>query len=152
MHNPIPRDLPQRVRTLQAIWFALVIASAIILAVFWYLRDEVRLAGPWQEDFSIALILAGVGLLLTLLAFVIPNPVAAQVLPGHRPSFATYQVAWLVRVALLEGATQMQGVAYLLEGEWGSLALGGAILLILLGSMPTRDAATRWLQRAGLDH
>lgn len=152
MHHPIPHDLPQRVRTLQVIWFALFLASAVLLVVFWYLRDEAKVMGPWKENFSIALILAGIGLVLTLLAFIIPKHVADQVLPGHRPSFQTYQVAWLVRVALLEGATQMQGVAYLLEGESGSLILGGALLLLLLGAMPSRDTATRWIQREGHAH
>jgi hypothetical protein len=145
----IPRDLPQRVRVLQLIWIALIAMSALILGVFWYLRDEAKFQVeiPPNLPVSLSLIAVSIGLLLALLAFTIPDPVAHQVRPTMKPSFETYQVACLIRGALLEGGIVLQAVAYLLEGEWWSLAVGGALLLFLIGAVPTRDTATRWIHR-----
>jgi hypothetical protein len=119
----------------------------LALGLFWYLRDEQKLVIEWREDVPLALILAGVALVLVVLSLILPDHLAHQVHPEMRPSFNGYQVACLIRGAFLEAAVIMQAVAYLIEGEWWSLALGGSIALLLLGAMPTRDTATRWIHR-----
>src|SRR5262245_30408921 len=109
----IPRDLPQRVRVLQLVWIALIVLSAMMLGVFWYLRDEAKFQVdiPPNLPVSLALIAAGVGLVLAFLAFTIPDPIAHQVRPTMKPSFETYQVACLIRGALLEVGIVLQAIA-----------------------------------------
>jgi hypothetical protein len=143
----IPRDLVQRVRVLQMIWVALLVMCLLALGLFWYLHDQQMLVIEWREDVPIALILAGAALVLVVLSLILPDYLAHQIHPEMRPSFNGFQVACLVRGALLEAAVIMQAVAYLIEGEWWSLALGGSIALLMLGALPTRDTATRWIHR-----
>lgn len=139
----LPADLDQRVKVLQTIWLALVAGTVTLLGVFYFLRQQPDFALRVAAPVPLAAIFAGVGGLLAVLAFVVPERIAAH----QEPSFGVFQTARIVQGALLESAGVLQGVAYLLEGQPWSLGVGGLMVLLLLFVTPTRNAATRWLQR-----
>ncbi len=58
-----------------------------------------------------------------------------------------YQTELIIKLALLEGAAFFNGVAYLLEINWWSLAAMGALLAVMCFSFPTRPRITRWIER-----
>lgn len=159
----VPSNLPQQVRVLQQIWLALTMGLVAACVVFWYLREQKVLEeqrpvgnGPPVvlpadehgdvhdplEEVPLAGILAGVGGLTLLLGLILPPQLGAK-MPA---TFAAYQSQAIIQAALFEGAGMMQGIAYLLEGQWWSLALAGVCILFLIFTMPTRDSATRWIQ------
>jgi len=141
----IPPDLPQRVKVLQTIWFALVFGTAMALVVFYLLRAY-GVFQPAVDGFPLAPVFAAIGGVLVVLAFVVPDRAAAQ----QPVSLGAYQASRIVQGGLLEGAGFLQGIAYLLEGQAWSLALGALPVALLVALTPTQLSATRWLQRRSM--
>jgi hypothetical protein len=58
-----------------------------------------------------------------------------------------YQTQMLVGAALVEGASFLSLIAYLLEGEWFSLLLAGLLLVVLIAKFPSHAGFALWLER-----
>ena len=58
-----------------------------------------------------------------------------------------YQVRFIVACALLEGAGYFNGAAYLIEGQWSSLAMIAALAAGMLLLLPTPGRMRGWLER-----
>ncbi len=63
----------------------------------------------------------------------------------------TYQTEHIVKMGILEGAAFFNGVAYMTEQFWWSLAAMGLIELLMLFRFPTRSKITAWIERKTLN-
>jgi hypothetical protein len=61
--------------------------------------------------------------------------------------YGLYQIQLIVGDAMLEGATFLQLIAYLLEGQPWSLAVAGLLVALLLLRTPVRTRVERWVER-----
>lgn len=76
-----------------------------------------------------------------------PTPVE-KVSPDDETNrwWGLYLTTHIVRCAILEGAAFLQGVAYLVEGNLFSLALGIGLLIVLAMQWPRREPIDRWVE------
>jgi hypothetical protein len=61
-----------------------------------------------------------------------------------------YQVEHIIKMAILEGAAFFNGVAYMLEKFWWSLAAMGFIVFLMLIQFPSRSKINAWIERRTL--
>ena len=61
--------------------------------------------------------------------------------------FSGYQMAHIIRSAILEGAAFFATATYLLEGLWWSLVVAVVLLLYILAGFPTRSRAEDAVER-----
>jgi hypothetical protein len=66
-----------------------------------------------------------------------------------------YSGAMLLRYALCNGGGFANLIAYLVAGQWWSLAIAGGLWLVMLAMFPTRTKVEHWLENrrieAGMD-
>lgn len=66
--------------------------------------------------------------------------------PDEKSLCAAYQTRLIVAAALVEGAAFMFLIAYMIEGNWISLAAGVACLVLLAAKFPTENGVRRWME------
>jgi hypothetical protein len=62
----------------------------------------------------------------------------------------TYQVEHIIKMAIIEGAAFLNGVAYMLEKHWWNLAVMGLIVFLMLIRFPSHSKITAWIERRTL--
>jgi hypothetical protein len=62
----------------------------------------------------------------------------------------TYQTERIIRLAVIEGAAFFNGMTYLTEKVWWSLAAMGLAILLMLIGFPTRHQIDAWIERQTL--
>jgi hypothetical protein len=77
----------------------------------------------------------------------LPLSANAAELENVVPLAASYLTRLIIGDALLEGAAFFNLVAYLIEQQVFSLAVAGALLLIILAQFPSLSRLTDWVER-----
>ncbi len=62
----------------------------------------------------------------------------------------TYQTERIIKLAIIEGGAFFNGVAYMTEKVWWSLAAMGLAILLMLIGFPTRSQINAWIERRTL--
>jgi hypothetical protein len=58
-----------------------------------------------------------------------------------------FQTRLIIGFAMLEGAAFLQAIAYMVEGQLFSLAIGLALVLVMAMAFPTRSRLENWIER-----
>jgi hypothetical protein len=121
------------------------LASGVIFAVVAFI--SVRQNQPPGEPFlaNYAAGCAGLFLLLRLAVLGIITRRRNASPRDLRTLLRLYQTRLIVGLAILEGAALFNAVAYLIAGQWWSLAVVGVLLALMLTSFPTRMGIEQWL-------
>ena len=108
----------------------------------------------------------GLGIVLLIMSFIVPNVVATRVLrgasapapdgtqksgppPGEGVTAANaFRTSAIISAAFVEGAAFFAGVAYLIEQSPIALGVCGALLAALVLRFPTRGRIDRWIAQA----
>lgn len=139
----------QFVRVAQIIAVAMIVAVVVFGIVGVVVSGKFSGAKVEEQEQIISLVMAAASLPELLAFFFVPQLVTEERLKrvGHvRTSnvleeFKPYQTKLsqtVVQFALLEGASLMNIVAYIMEKNWWSLGISGAFVLIMLTNFPTR--------------
>lgn len=67
------------------------------------------------------------------------------------PLTMAYQTVLIIRSALLEGGAFFALVSYMIERQTSSLVVAGALILLILGGMPTRSKIEEAIERERRD-
>jgi hypothetical protein len=59
---------------------------------------------------------------------------------------AIYQTGTIIAAAPLEGASFFNLIAYLIEGQWPSLAIAGVLIALMAALFPTRERVLAWIE------
>lgn len=158
---------PAQVLTMQIISGALLVGVVIFLGMAVFIVAQ---NGPMNRQADVPLITylaVGFFAIQLILWQVVPNVmVNAQLLriasgtwtpppnwPSHDPRYSTdearlvglYQTRLIIGAALLEGAAFFACIAFLLEGDYVSLFVAGVLILLMVGTFPTRQRVQSWL-------
>ncbi|MFV0444525.1 MAG: hypothetical protein ACK5Q5_13225 [Planctomycetaceae bacterium] len=140
--------IEQRVRVLQ------IIAGALVMGVVLFLVVAIAVLGALRktsagEQFS--LIAAGFAIAAWVLHLVLPGAMANAAASGDKSAFVEklctiYQGKTIIALALLEGAAFFNVCALLVEHNWWSLVVIGALLLQMLFEFPTVTRVRQWIE------
>jgi hypothetical protein len=144
----------QRLRTMQIVAAALIAAPLFLFVVALLVRAQgvgAQPAVPIVSYVGIAFALVEV-----LVFMIFPNRAAAaacrkgplQAAADSQDLFlcGVFQTRLVIGFALLEGAAFLQGIAYILEGQSFSLAIGLTLVLIMAFLLPTRSKLESWME------
>ncbi len=156
MPDPNIKDSRQMVLVIQIIAFALLMGVGTFLLITIFLTQGQQ---PKQGQLAYmgigmaVLALVGQGFVRLQLDFSKVkqesfDPRSDEALLAFAP---VYQTEVIIKLALLEGAAFMNGVAYLLEVQWWSLAAMGALLAFMGLKFPSRSRITNWIERRTVD-
>jgi hypothetical protein len=140
----VPTDLFPRLRIFRFIWFAATGVLALALVAVGVLCEP---GNPESAGRTLSVVGLIVAPIWAVLAFVLPDWQAARSYPNLSGTFELYRAGRFIEAGYLLGAGAIQVFAYRDDGQWWSLALGGALVLLMLAFTPTRDRAVRWFQR-----
>lgn len=147
MSNPITTP-EQAVRAMQ------IIAGALIMGVVTFGLVAVFIIGALDEPAD-GIIFSAVGAAFASGAFVMHLVVPGMMTASSRGDAAalddsslyqTYQVRMIVGLALLEGAAFFNIIAAIVEHNWWSLAIAGALVLWMLAMFPTTTRVKHWVE------
>lgn len=129
-----------------------VIAGALLLGVLTFAAIAVFLVQfgsmPLHDGHPIvSMIMAGFAFIQLIAAGVVP-PLVGQVSIGATISdlIMTYRTRLILRYALCEGGCFANLVAYIVEGQWWTLAIVAALVFVLLTMFPTRTSLEHWIE------
>ena len=156
MSEPNPKDPRQMVLVIQIIAIALIMGVATFMVMALLINQ-----GQQPKQGQLAYLGIGMaGLALVGQAFFrlgvdlgkvdreTFDPCSDEALLAFAP---VYQMELIIKLALLEGAAFMNGVAYLVEIRWWSLAAMGALLAVMCLKFPTKGRITTWIERRTID-
>ncbi len=167
--------LPPRLFVMRIILFALVMGALVFLGVVVFLRNAPNAQPPQNATAPLLTYLGiGFGLVMFVMHLFFPRVVVANTRRAiargtWNPSgprnpltpeqirqlgdvgllLALYQSQMIIGLALLEGATFFNLIAYLLEGDPSSLAVAGLLLVAMLWQFPTRTGLENFLVEQG---
>ncbi|MCA9068092.1 MAG: hypothetical protein KDA84_04180 [Planctomycetaceae bacterium] len=75
------------------------------------------------------------------------DPLADEVFMALAPN---YQVELIIKLALLEGATFFNIIAYQMERQWWTLAIVVLLLVLIAAKFPTISVIQQWIERQTL--
>jgi hypothetical protein len=145
---------------MQIITAAIAMGSLIFLLFALVIRADGNMPEPPETP-----VLSYVGVGFAVMAFlavaIIPNRVAlsglkhftrgqGRVLDTNEEAIelcALYQTGLIVGLAILEGATLLQIIAYLLEGQQLSLIVTATLLMGIILQFPIRQRVAAWIER-----
>lgn len=152
MNGPDSTSTLARVRTMQIIAGAILAGLLIFLGIAVLIRAQGGGPPPVQDRLPVLTLMAGAMLVANgMLALLLPKHNGKQQtrkLAAERPEaaeddtgtlLAFYQTQLIIRLALLEGAGFLGGIAYLTEGHPAALGVAGLVVLLMLVSFPTAD-------------
>lgn len=153
MNTYIPPDITKDVRGMQ------VLAGALMLGLMVFAGIAVFVIGPKPGESLVAAVMAGMVLIELPLFFILPQT-ALKREPGDKfdvqKELGRYSGAMLMRYALCEGAAFVNIVAYIVAGQWWSLAVAGLMWLVMVAMFPTQTKVEDWLEnrqeQAGMDY
>ncbi len=128
------------VRSLQIIFFALLLGQLTVFAVLWFVIEPPAEPGIYQSPLDFAFI--GIAVALQIGSFVAVQKIieSARGRADFDVKLSTYRVAQLARFALLEGSVLICLVGYFfLTANQILLALAAAGIAIFITKMPFRD-------------
>lgn len=148
MNNPL-QTAEHCVRVAQIIAVAMILAVVVFGIVGVVVSGQFPGANVEEQEQIISLVMAAASLPELLAFFFVPQMVTEELLQRSRhmrtstvsEEFMSYQAKFfqtVVQFALLEGASLMNIVAYIIEKNWWSLGISGAFVLIMLTNFPTR--------------
>jgi hypothetical protein len=131
-----------------------IIAGALIMGVVMFALIATLALGALNEAPSntmIAYIGAGFAVMVVAAHLVVPEAVKAAALKATSDRDAEflcgiYQTRMIIALALLEGAAFFNIVALMIAHTWWSLAIAGALLLLMLARFPTRTSIEHWIE------
>jgi hypothetical protein len=143
-----PFDLGQRVRVMQILAVALVLGVVVFAGIVFVTG---ALNQPPQGGF-LSFFGGGVAAVMIVLHFVVPGIMANNA--AQESSAASdedrwcgmYQVKLIIGMAMLEGAAFLNLVACMAEHNWWSMAVTGALVLLMLLQFPTRTRVEQWIE------
>ena len=115
--------------------------------------------GSWDLGLDKPLTSVGLVVAFGILAarIIVPGVITAQMLrqlarrdskePDWKDLFGVYQTTLIIKAAMLEGATFLLVITYMVEHSPWSLALAVVFLLLLLMHMPTPLRVDDWIER-----
>jgi len=115
--------------------------------------------GNWDLGLDKPMTCAGLVVAFSILAarIILPGVITAHMLgqlarreskePDWKDLFGVYQTTLIIKAAMLEGATFLLLVMYMLEHSPWTLALAVVFLLLLLMHMPTPSRVDDWIER-----
>jgi hypothetical protein len=119
--------------------------------------------GSWDLGLDKPLTCVALAVAFGILAarIILPGVVTAQMLrqlarreskePDWKDLFGVYQTTLIIKAAMLEGATFLLLVMYMLEHSPWTLTLAMAFLVLLLMHMPTPSRIDDWIERQSLE-
>lgn len=141
-------DIKQQVAVMQ------IIAGALMMGVVMFAGIVVVIGGLNQPSTGIFMGLMGAGfaVMAMVLHIVVPNAMARQGLADMSSNSAAsefvsvYQGKLIVGLALLEGAAFFNLICCIIEHNWWSMAIAGALLSWMLFAFPTRSRVEHWIE------
>lgn len=149
-------DVSQAVRTMQ------IIAGALMIGVMLFtIVAVVAHGGRARNDIFLPLLFVLITVPAIIARFIVPmmlvdfyrRKIVAAVQDGELKSsadvaarlFGVYQTKLIISLALLEGGAFLNNVAYIVAGQWWSLATAGILLLMMAIQFPTRNRLEYWV-------
>lgn len=148
MSHPVSSP-EQSVRVMQIIAGALVMGAISFAAVAVFVRLAVQ--NP-DEGWTVSSLGAFGAAMMLSAQLVVPNAISRSIAPkqesvASNSSFCTaYLSGLMVGLALLEGAAFFNLVAYIIEGNWWSLAITGVLVFAMLAKFPTSTRVQHWIE------
>ncbi len=146
--------LETHLRALRTVIAGLLAGAAVLATVAVVVRMQGQMP-PTPAVPIMSYVAVGMGVIMLAARAVVPSAKTAgarKTLPADvevplRRWLGLYQTQMIVGAALLEGATFMFFISYLVEGVPWTLA-GGALFWLLLAVLqfPTRDGVERWVE------
>jgi len=142
-------DIPeQTIRTMQ------IIAGALVSGVVFLGLVAVFAVGALNEPPSgqlISVMAAAMALFAFGTHLVVPRIVARQAVANVDPNDVTalcgvYQTQLIIGLAILEGMAFFNVITCIIEHNWWSLAVAGALVLWMLLAFPTRTRVAQWIE------
>ncbi|HWP82523.1 MAG TPA: hypothetical protein VNN76_07700 [Bacteroidota bacterium] len=139
-----PQSSPASLSPLSIIFYALLASQLIFAAVVFFLTQSENLMPPIQGNLVIEFVLPVVIVLEILLARFLSarriDAIRAESVPQRRMEL--YRTAFILKVAMLEGAGLLALVGYLLSQNLLFLAMFLLIVLVFLMNRPTTQSAS----------
>jgi hypothetical protein len=170
----LDKILRPRLTVMRIILFALVIGSLAFMGIVLAMRLSPNPPNAANTAPLMTYMGMGFGLLMFLLHLIIPRLVVANARNGiargtWNPSdprhplspeqirsmgdigllLALYQSQVIIGLAMLEGATFFNLIAYLLEGDAASLVVAGLLVVVMLSHFPTQPRLEAFLEQQG---
>ncbi len=144
----------QHLRVMQVIAGALSFGAVVFVVVAIVLR--MNSPAPPIAGEGISLFLAGFAGVLLVIHLIVPVAIVRPLTAGDG---RLTEGDWLrllhsitvTRLAILEGATFLNVVAFILQHNWWSLAITGGLLLWMLPLFPTRTRVEHWIETQQLE-
>lgn len=155
-HNTNPNQI---VFVMQIITVSMVMGIVVFLGILLIITQGQQ---PKQPNITYMALGAGIAAIIGHIAFRLPidsrrleefqndggfDPHSEEVFTELAPR---YQAEHIIKNALLEGAAFFNGVAYLVETIWWSLAMMGLLILLILIRFPTQTRIRNWIERKTL--
>lgn len=134
----------------QAALICKIIASALIGGVLAFAAVAIVIRrGQPAEGTLISFIGAGGAAAMVVARQVVlglMSTASAKAGTSHAGAIGLYVTRLIIGYAVLEGAAFFNLIAYLLEGNWWSLAIAAALVALMLAAYPTRARIRQWVE------
>jgi hypothetical protein len=165
MSLPDNQDLlGQRIKVLQIILGSLIAGSLFMIGFALVQRGLGN--GPAAPDVPLLTYISLVWAFAAVVAFVLvpdravssgrlvfarnPKSSAGGVAGDTAHLTGLLQTRKIIGAALLEGAAIFLAIAYMLEGEVGTIITAGILVLVMVWQIPTRNSAESWIEEQRL--
>jgi hypothetical protein len=165
MDSDMANQAFQRLLVMRILVIAMTTGCGVLLVIAVVLRAGGQMAAP-PDTPIVSYMAVAMALVCTFLSYLIPKVQDANWRKGMAPTFGAtgssgspaptadaamswwpyFQTRLIIRCALLEGPALFQFIAYIMEGQIGSLAIGVALMIGLLAQFPTQAAVERWIE------
>jgi hypothetical protein len=157
MTSQPPGNPKDSIRVMQIINASLVMGVVMLLGVVIVLTQDKQPKEPEIAYFALGFLAVGI-----LVSSVLRVPINKdRVIPKDQPFdpnseevfltlAQTYQTERIIKLAIIEGGAFFNGVAYMTEKAWWSLAAMGLAILLMLVGFPTRSQINAWIERRTL--
>jgi hypothetical protein len=154
---PHAPELTQRLRAAQIICVAMVMGSIAFLIVALVIPERPK---PPIGAYPVISYMGVAGAAIQiLLRFIVPSLSASsylkQLSPGSKDFdaqlFTIFQTRMVVGLALLEGGSFFNLVAYLIECQWWSLVVVGVLVFLMMSMFPTLGQFESWAEATKRD-
>jgi hypothetical protein len=141
-----------QVRTMQIIWFAMLMGASVFAAFVFVSHSD----PPSAEPFITYIAITSVAMALVM-SFILPSVMSNAAIKATMESLrdmpqenawaalaVVYQTKLIIGLAMLEGSVFFAIVAYQIEGLWWSLAAAGVALFVMVLRFPTISRVEDW--------
>lgn len=140
--------LDQQIRVMQ------IIAAALVMGVVFFAGIVVVIGALNQPPAGMFMGVLGAGMaaMMMVLHFVVPAVMTRQAADGVSSNAEVtvwagiYQTKLIIGLALLEGAAFFNLIVCIIEHNWWSLAIAGALVSWMIFAFPTRSRVEQWIE------